>query len=218
MISSRVVLEFFLMRRMQTERHSAERINHARRKHLTLGVIQDAERTIKSPQTSRPSWGVRPSVPVHVSSCDTNSEAAKALLQEMASILIHLRCPAGRPVWNNCDKCEKHPCANGRGCSLCWKWTRGARAKGNGKGYRGNKGKGKDKGKSKTGTGKGTIILQQHFIVALRGVESGDKRTNGPQQQVNAVSVPVLPSSPPVQSSTNSVAPFSVCALTREDL
>ena len=63
-----------------------------------------------------------------------------------------------------------------------------------------------------------TIILRQHFIVAVRGVESGDKRTNCPQQQVNAVSVPVLPSSPPVQSSTNSVAPFSVCALTREDL
>ena len=46
----------------------------------------------------------------------------------------------------------------------------------------------------------------------------GHKRANCPQKHVNAVSVLVMPSSPPVQSSASSVAPSSVAALTLEDL
>ena len=46
----------------------------------------------------------------------------------------------------------------------------------------------------------------------------GHKRANWPQKHVNALSVSVTPSSPPVQSSASCVAPSSVGALTREEI
>ena len=67
---------------------------------------------------------------------------------------------------------------------------------------------------SKTGKGMGLKELRRKVNVWNLGTQTCQLS----QKHVNALSVPVTPSSPPVQSSASSAAPSSVAAFTWEDL
>ena len=84
-------IQFFLGKDM-TGRKSAERIT--RNKTAWDHLVTHKKRNPQGSANKSAKSGVRPSVPVQASSGEDNREAAKALPQEMANILIHLRCHA----------------------------------------------------------------------------------------------------------------------------
>ena len=76
-----------------TGRKSAERITRNKTAWTTWSHTK--RETLKAPRTSRPNQGSDPQSPSkRLQERTTNREAAKALPQEMANILIHLRCHA----------------------------------------------------------------------------------------------------------------------------